>query len=239
MFFFKKYLPIYAMTLASFLLVSLMTSRAVTTVAEAELARPGVTVVVDPGHGGEDGGAISCTGVPESRFNLEIGRKLRDLLAFMGYSTKLVREEDVSIHSGDAGTIAQKKVSDLRNRVAMVNDTENALLISIHQNQFPESKYFGAQVFYASTEGSRELAEETQALLISTLNPKSSRRCKAAGEVYLLKNIHCTGILVECGFLSNPQEEARLRDGDYQRKLCCAIAAGLDRFLTQRQNVIQ
>ena len=236
--FFKKYLPIYAMTLCCFLLVSLLTSRAVTTVAQAELAKPGVTIVVDPGHGGEDGGALSCTGVPESRLNLEISLKLRDLLHFMGYSTRMVRETDVSIHSEGAGTIAQKKVSDLRNRVALVNATDNALLISIHQNQFPESKYFGAQVFYAPTEGSRELAEGTQSLLISALNPQSSRRCKSAGEVYLMKNIHCTGILVECGFLSNPMEEARLRDGAFQQKLCCVIVCALDQFLTERQNVI-
>lgn len=236
--FFKKYLPIYAMTLSCFLLVSFMTSRAVTTVAEAEQAKPGVTIVVDPGHGGEDGGAVSCTGVEESVLNLEIGLRLRDLLCFMGYSTRMVRETDVSIHTEGAKTIAQKKVSDLRNRAAMVNETENALLISIHQNQFPQRKYFGAQVFYAPTAGSQELAEETQSLLISALNPKSSRRCKAAGEVYLLKNIQCTGILVECGFLSNPIEEARLRDGTYQQKLCCVIACALDQFLTERQNVI-
>lgn len=236
--FFKKYLPIYAMTLSCFFLVSLFASRAVTTVAEAELAKPGVTLVIDPGHGGEDGGAVSCTGLPESGFNLEISLKLRDLLCFMGYSTKMLREADVSLHGPEAGTIAQKKVSDLKNRVKAVNKTENALFISIHQNQFPESRYSGAQVFYAPTEGSQDLAEKTQALLVSALNPKSSRRCKAAGEVYLLKNIRCTGILVECGFLSNPVEEARLRDGNYQRRLCCVLACALDQFLTRRQNVV-
>lgn len=236
--FFKKYFLVYLLTFGCFVLVAMMTNHAVTATAEAELAKPSRTIVIDAGHGGEDGGATSCTGANESQINLSIALKLDDLLHFMGYSTKMVRTEDVSIYSGSASSIAQKKVSDLKNRVALVNETEDALLLSIHQNQFPESKYFGAQVFYAPTSGSRELAEQTQALLISALNPKSSRQCKPASEVYLLKNISCTGILVECGFLSNPAEEEKLRDEGYQQKLCCVIACALDQFLTADRNML-
>ena len=196
-----------------------------------------VTVVIDAGHGGEDGGASSKSGVLESTINLEIAGITNDLLRFAGVRTAMVRTQDVSVYT-EGGSIQQKKVSDLKNRVKFVESTPNALLLSIHQNFFPETKYHGAQVFYAPTEGSRELAEGTQSLLISALNPQSSRRCKSAGEVYLMKNIHCTGILVECGFLSNPMEEARLRDGAYQQKLCCVIVCALDQFLTERQNVI-
>lgn len=236
--FLKRYLLIYVITIAAFILAATLTTEAVTALAEAELNKPSITIVLDPGHGGEDGGAVSCTGVLESKINLEVATRLDDLLHFMGYHTVMVRTQDVSIHSASAQTISQKKVSDLKNRVALVNDTENALLISIHQNQFPESKYAGAQVFYAPTEGSRILAERTQGLLISALNPRSSRRCKSAAEVYLMKNIHCTGILVECGFLSNPAEEASLRTPEYQKKLCCVLACAADQFLTEQQNML-
>ena len=236
--FFKKYFLVYLLTFGCFVLMAMMTNHAVTAAAEAELAKPSRTIVIDAGHGGEDGGATSCTGVNESQSNLSIALKLDDLLHFMGYSTKMVRTQDVSIYSSSASSIAQKKVSDLKNRVALVNETEDALLVSIHQNQFPESKYFGAQVFYGKGPGSQELAEQTQALLISALNPKSSRRCKPASDVYLLKNTICTGILVECGFLSNPAEEEKLRDEGYQQKLCCVIASALDQFLTAEENML-
>ena len=231
--FFKKYLPIYAMTLCCFLLVSLLTSRAVTTVAQAELAKPGVTIVVDPGHGGEDGGALSCTGVPESRLNLEISLKLRDLLHFMGYSTRMVRETDVSIHSEGAGTIAQKKVSDLKNRVKLINETKNGILLSIHQNYYPDSRYSGVQVFCGNSEGSEALAKHLQASLVAGLNPGSRRQAKQGKGIYLLEHIQCPGALIECGFLSNPREEALLRDSAYQKKLCCVIGSALNRYLSQ------
>lgn len=238
MVFLKKYLLVYVLTVAAFVLAAAMTTHAVTAVAEAELSKPGVTLVIDPGHGGEDGGAVSCTGAYESVVNLEIALRLNDLLHLMGYNTRMVRTTDVSIHSAGANTVAQKKVSDLKNRVALVNGTENALLISIHQNQFPESQYSGAQVFYAPTEGSQALAELTQSLLVSSLKPDSTRKSKSAAEVYLMKNINCTGILVECGFLSNPAEEVLLREAAYQQKICCVIASAVDQFLTEKQNVI-
>lgn len=236
--FFKKYFFMYLLTFGCFVLAAMMTNHAVIATAEAELAKPSRTIVIDAGHGGEDGGATSCTGVNESEINLSIALKLDDLLHFMGYSTKMVRTQDVSIYSGNVSSIAQKKVSDLKNRVALVNETDSALLLSIHQNQFPESKYFGAQVFYAPTSGSRELAERTQALLVSALNPKSSRQCKSASDVYLMKNIKSTGILVECGFISNPAEEEKLREKRYQQKLCCVIASALDQFLTADGNML-
>lgn len=188
-------------------------------------------IVIDPGHGGEDGGATSCTGRMESNYNLEISRRLDDLLHLLGYQTVLTRSSDVSIYTtGD--TIAKKKISDLKERVRIVNDTQNALLVSIHQNQFSDARYRGAQVFYADTEGSRELGHMLQTELVESLNPGSKRKCKPISSVYLMEHIHCTGILVECGFLSNPQEEAMLRSVEYQKKLCCVIASGLSRYLS-------
>ena len=188
-------------------------------------------VVIDPGHGGEDGGATSCTGRLESEYNLAISRRLDDLLHLLGYRTLMTRTSDVSIYStGD--TIAQKKVSDLKERVRIVNEISNALLVSIHQNQFSDSRYSGAQVFYARTEGSKELGQQMQTKLVEALNPGSNRKSKPISGVYLMEKINCTGVLVECGFLSNPREESRLRDGEYQKKLCCVIAAAVCQHLS-------
>lgn len=188
-------------------------------------------IVIDAGHGGEDGGATSCTGFLESTYNLEISRRLNDLLHFLGYETRMIRTDDVAVYTtGD--TIARKKISDLKERVRITNNTENALLVSIHQNQFSDPRYSGAQVFHAKTEGSEELARQLQSALVASLNPGSNRKCKQSSGVYLMEHIQCTGVLIECGFLSNPQEEAKLRSSDYQKKLCCVIAATIDQYLS-------
>ena len=181
-------------------------------------------MVIDAGHGGVDGGATSCTGKLESAYNLEIALRLRDLFHLLGYPTRMIRTTDTSIYTkGD--TIAAQKMSDLKERVRIVNESENNILVSIHQNNFSDSKYSGAQVFYPDTEGSRELAEALQQKLVQTLNPGSNRKAKKAEGIYLMEHIENQGILVECGFLSNPEEEAKLADAEYQNKLCCVIAA--------------
>lgn len=190
------------------------------------------TIVIDAGHGGVDGGAISCTGVPESHINLQIALRLDDLLHLLGYDTVMIRKSDDSVYT-EGNTIAEKKVSDLKQRVKTVNEMENAVLISIHQNTFPSSRYDGAQIFYADTPESRLFAERLQLLFSNTINPGSKRQPKPAEAVYLMKNIRTTGILVECGFLSNPQEEARLRSEDYQQKIGCVIASALSEFLAE------
>ena len=123
-------------------------------------------------------------------------------------------------------------MSDLKERVSIVNSTPNAMLLSIHQNNFSDSRYSGAQVFYADTQGSERLAKVLQCALISSLNKGSNRKCKKSDGVYLMEHISCPGILVECGFLSNPEEEARLRSRDYQQKLCCVIASTVSSFLS-------
>ena len=222
----------YVLVLGGFLCAAILGSRAVTVVSQMVPVEREHIIIIDPGHGGEDGGATSCTGVPESRFNLEIAHRLEDLLHLLGYDTLMTRETDVSIYTqGD--TIAGKKASDLKERVRIVNSQENALLVSIHQNLFPDSRYSGAQVFYSSTEDSDELAKAMQARFVQTINPGSNRQAKKAEGIYLMQHVNCTGILIECGFLSNPQEEAALRSADYQQKLCCVIATGLTEFLTR------
>lgn len=183
-------------------------------------------LVLDAGHGGEDGGAVSLTGVPESRINLAIVLKLRDVLGLYGVDPILLREEDVSLHDGDAGTLREKKRSDLKNRVAAVEAVEGGTLLSIHQNTYPGSRYHGTHVFYAPTEGSQSLAEHFQNSVKAALQPENQRAVKQIPDsVYIMNHVTCPAILIECGFLTNPEEEALLRDEDYQRKLSAVIAA--------------
>lgn len=222
-------LPYYLLAVILCLGIAQLGSDAVTTIAESAPIPRNNTIVIDAGHGGVDGGATSCTGVLESNLNLQIALRLDDLLHLLGHQTVMIRTDDISVYT-EGETIAEKKVSDLKERVRIVNDTENAILVSIHQNTFSDSRYGGAQVFYAATEGSRELAKMLQEGLVSTLNEGSNRICKKADGVYLMKQIQACGILIECGFLSNPKEEALLRSENYQKNLCCVIASAISKF---------
>ena len=195
------------------------------TMEPAVIQRTG-PLVLDAGHGGEDGGAVSLTGVPESQINLAIVLKLRDLLGLYGIDPILLREEDISLHDSDANTLREKKRSDLKNRVAVIDAVEGGTLLSIHQNTYPGSRYHGAHVFYAPTEGSQELAEHFQNSIKAALQPENERAVKRIPDtVYIMNHVTCPAILIECGFLTNPEEEAMLRDEDYQRKLSAVIAA--------------
>ena len=222
-------LPFYLLVVVLLLGATQLGSDAVTAIADAQPVRSNHTIIIDAGHGGVDGGATSCTGVLESQLNLQIALRLDDLLHLLGYRTLMIRSDDISVYT-EGETIAQKKISDLKERVRIVNSTENAVLISIHQNTFSDNRYGGAQVFYANTEQSRELAQILQKSLVTTVNSGSNRRCKKAEGVYLMKQIEKPGILIECGFLSNPAEEALLRSDAYQMKLCCVIASAISNF---------
>ncbi len=206
-------------------------------VGAAGLAEGSSTVVVDAGHGGEDGGAISVSGVRESMLNLEIALRMDDFLHLCGIPTVMVRTSDVAIYDASASSISEKKVSDLRNRVKLVNETQDAILLSIHQNHFSDGRYSGAQVFYAPSAGSRALAERTQQTLIDALDKENHRQAKPAETVYLMNNIRCPGILVECGFLSNESESQRLQDAGYQKKLTLAVAASLLGWLDEEDTI--
>lgn len=225
-----KFRWLYLLAAVICLLVSLGIDQTVTVMMEDDPAPHYPTIVIDAGHGGIDGGAVSCSGALESGINLQIAIRLNDLCHLLGYQTHMIRTSDVSIHT-EGNTIAAKKVSDLQNRVQIINGIANGIVISIHQNIFADSRYSGAQVFHASTEGSKALAEQLQSVLVTTVNPGSNRQCKPADGIYLMQHIRCTGVIVECGFLSNPQEEAMLRSAEYQKKLCCVIVSGLHAYI--------
>ena len=220
----------YTLIVSIFLTATYWGSAATSAIAQMIPVERGITVIIDAGHGGVDGGATSCTGKLESTFNLEIALRLNDLMHLLGIHTEMIRTSDVSVYT-QGETIATKKVSDLKERVRIVNEAENALLVSIHQNTFPDSRYGGAQVFYGPEGEGAQLGEDLQNAFRNTLNPGSNRRSKKADGIYLMEQIDTTGVLIECGFLSNVEEEAKLRSADYQKKLCCVIASTVSNHL--------
>lgn len=222
--------PIYILVICVFMFAALGGNRAVTVLSENAPITGRKCVIIDAGHGGEDGGTTSYNGVLESAVNLEIALRLDDLMHLLGIDTVMIRKTDRSVYT-QGETIAAKKVSDLKERVRIVNETDNAILLSIHQNHFSDSRYSGPQVFYSAAAGSEGLAKDLQLALNQSLHPKGNRQAKKAEGIYLMRKINCTGILLECGFLSNPEEEAMLRDAAYQKKLTCVIAAVCSKYL--------
>ena len=217
-----------AVAMTILFLGGIIVNKTVTALASNAIPATWATVIIDAGHGGIDGGAVSCTGVYESHINLQISLKLQDVFHLLGIQTKMIRTEDISVYtSGES--IASKKVSDLKERVRMVNAIDNAILISIHQNYFADSRYSGAQVFY--NERDRILATQIQNSFTGLLNRGSKRRPKIAKDIYIMEHIKCPAILIECGFLSNPAEECLLRTDTYQKKVCCVIAANISCYI--------
>lgn len=229
-------IPAYFVVLVCFILSGVYGSQAVTAYSEKVVFDSRTCVIVDAGHGGEDGGAVSCTGLKESQFNLEISKRLNDLLHLLGVKTYMIRSDDISIYKEGSSTLAAKKVSDLKERTRIINAMSNSLLISIHQNYFHDSRYSGMQTFYNSEPGSERLAKELQTNIKSTLQNNNKRQSKKVTGVYLMEHITCPGVLIECGFLSNPTEEAQLRDAEYQKRISAVISGTICNYLDRQRN---
>lgn len=181
-------------------------------------------LILDAGHGGEDGGAVSVSGVPESGINLSIVLKMDQIAGLYGVNTILIRTADTSVADSTAQTLREKKRSDLYNRVAIVNQTQGAVLISVHQNKHSKRSVHGAQVFFHNDTESQVWAQETQTLIRTTLDAENQRQAALISEqVYLMNHINCQAILVECGFLSNSEEELLLQSDGYQSKLAAVL----------------
>ena len=183
-----------------------------------------VTIVIDPGHGGEDGGAVSGDGLRESEVNLAVALRLDQLLGLCGIPAVLTRSTDEIAYPESAVTTRQRKRADQEYRVSLVNRTEQAVLLSIHQNKYSSPGPRGAQVFYGTVDGSEELAKEVQAKL-AVLCGDHRKAAPISPEIYLMREARCPAILVECGFLSNPEELALLGAEAYRTKLALAVAA--------------
>ena len=188
-------------------------------------------ILIDPGHGGIDGGAQSKSGTIEKDINLQISLKLRDNLEEKGYKVYMTRDEDEGLYQ-KGNTIKEKKREDLNRRVEMKNETNCDIFVSIHQNMFPQSKCYGAQVWYASNDNSYNLATVVQDSIKESVNDNNKRVAKAAAEAYLILRDKHEGasILVECGFLSNPDEEARLKSDAHQNLIVEGISNGIDKY---------
>ena len=196
--------------------------------AEQESGPAFRTVVIDPGHGGQDGGAVAPDGTEESEINLAISLRLEQLLRFAGIPTEMTRREDCMVCDPGLDTMRQRKVSDIHNRTALVNGTPNAVLLSIHQNSLPSSPVtHGAQAFRNRQEGAETLAQLLQCNLNAVVNTHRAKEAKLIPEsIYLMNHVTVPAVLVECGFLSNAEETLRLRQADYQMTLAVTIAAG-------------
>ena len=191
------------------------------------------TVIVDAGHGGVDGGTSANDGTLEKHLNLQIALKLESILKSMGINTVMTRTEDISIHDESANTIRNKKISDLKNRLSIINNTDDSVFVSIHQNHFSNPIYYGTQIFYSKNNPeSSILANSIRQSVISVLQKDNTREIKQSGtDIYLLHHAQTPAVMVECGFLSNADETAKLKDENYQRKLAFMIAIGICDYL--------
>lgn len=186
------------------------------------------TLVLDAGHGGIDGGAISDSGLKESDINLQIALKTEALVRFLGIDTVMTRETDTD----NSDNKAYSEHDNLVQRAKLANWTENAVLISIHQNKFPSAVVSGAEVMYSDNDDSKALGLITQDNLVTLLDSSNRRVARPAPkELLLTSSVECPTILVECGFMSNPQEVQKLASNDYQLKLAAILAGSYIQFL--------
>lgn len=193
-------------------------------------------IILDAGHGGIDGGCSTIDGVPEKGINLNILLTLRDMLEISGYEVQVTRDSDKSIHDKGIEGIANQKSSDMDNRLEIFNSNNNAICISIHQNQFTDPKYCGAQMFYSdSNSDNEELARTIQNKFVEYLQPENAREIKLCGkELFLCYFSENPTVMVECGFLSNPEEAALLTTEEYQNKVAFTIFSGINDFISEK-----
>jgi len=216
---------IVLVTIAAAVLLSLQVKKALKDV-DAGL-NEGKYILIDPGHGGRDGGASGADGTVEKDINLAISLPLYDILKFLGYEVEITREDDRMTCDPGLKTLREQKVSDMKNRLKLYD--KSRLTISIHQNHFPQTQYYGTQIWYGVKNGeSKELGTVVRQTVLGLIQPENKRELKkAASDVYLLSNTTAPAIIVECGFLSNPGELQKLKDREYQKKMAYAIACGV------------
>lgn len=190
-------------------------------------------LVIDPGHGGEDGGA-SCKGKKESEINLVISQKLEALCRFCGVEYVMTRDSEDISYPETLKTTSERKVYDQNRRLEIINSTDNAILISIHQNKYISASPRGPQAFFARTDGSEELAKLVQNAMNTVLYPENRRiATRIQDSIYLMKKVECPAVLAECGFISNPSEAELLVEADYQTKLALCLFSSYCIYIQQ------
>lgn len=194
-------------------------------------SEPPPTLVIDAGHGGLDSGAVSLDGTRESDINLAIALRLESMVRFFGQKTVMTRWDD----SSKTDILSYSERADLKRRAALANDTAGAVLVSIHQNDYPTDQPRGAQVFYSAFEGSEELGKLIQSNLIAQLDPANRRLAvPAPQELYLTANTRCPSVLVECGFMSNNFEVLKLKEERYQTAIAAVITASFLHYIASQ-----
>lgn len=231
---FSLFFSICLITLISFALRA--TERSAATVSESEQSEPSYPVVIiDAGHGGEDGGAVGKNGIFEKDLNLLIAKDLCDMLRAEGITTVMTRESDVMLYDKTVDYKGRKKLLDLSARLKIAESYENCIFVSIHMNSFPEEKYSGLQVYYSPNhQSSVLLAESIQKNVSKYLQSENSRSVKKAGSnIYLLDRIRSPAVLIECGFISNYEECELLSSKEYRQKLTLLIFCGICEYISQ------
>ena len=208
--------------------------------ASAPGAQGAPVIVIDAGHGGEDGGTSGHLGgreILEKHLNLDIAQRLCTLLTDAGYTVIMTRTEDRLLYDRDVDYNGRKKALDMAARLSVTQqaaDSSGALFVSIHMNSFPQSEYRGLQVYYSANHSdSRALAQRIQDTAREQLSPDNRRQIKQGGDIYLLKNLSCPAVLVECGFLSNPEECAALATEEYQNRVAYAVFCALRKYTAE------
>ena len=192
--------------------------------AEDVEAKTSFTVVIDAGHGGIDAGAIGVNGVLEKELNMIFAETLADIFKENGVDVVFTRTTDALVLKAGEENAPSKKACDLKNRAEIANGIENALLVSIHMNSFPEARYRGFEVYYSANDPeSRLYAERIQSTVKEKYEPESRRQAKSGDNIYLLSHSENPAVLIEFGFISNPTDAQKLSDKDYQKKLCFSV----------------
>lgn len=190
------------------------------------------TIILDAGHGSPDGGAVGDDGSIESDLNLEVVLKLQKLLEASNCTVILTRSDENGIYESSADTIREQKVSDMKNRVKIAEDSSAEMFISIHMNKLPQKQYSGWQTFYKNEdEVSKEVASNIQTSLNYFIKKENSRTIKSISGIYLTKNVKIPLIIVECGFLSNEEENKLLQTESYKNELAWSIYIGIMDYL--------
>lgn len=231
----KTKIPQVMIFLGLFLLVTISVSiRNAVVPAISTSASQKRTVIIDSGHGGIDGGCVGVNGCVEKDINLAIAKDLQKLLELSGFNVIMTRSEDVSLHDDGVEGIRNQKVSDMENRLKIIQSNPDSLFISIHQNQFTEPEYFGAQMFYTTNNsGNFRLAQIMQSCF-AELQTGNDREIKLIdNDLYLFKDTKQLAILIECGFLSNENDAANLSDSEYQKQVAFTIYRGIMKYYSE------
>jgi N-acetylmuramoyl-L-alanine amidase len=234
----KNKLPLTIAFLVCFLVITLTFNANNTTVPASSDGDGRVSIILDAGHGGMDGGAVGVNGELEKHINLSIVKNLQQLLEFSGYNVILTRDSDRSMHSEGVTGIRNQKVSDMENRRAVIDAHQsNSLFLSIHQNRFTDSQYHGAQIFYTEQNGENQRLAQIMQDKFAKLQVGNEREIKIIdNNLFLFKETIQPAALVECGFLSNPDESARLNCPDYQKKVAFTIYTAIMEYLSTVDN---